>query len=312
MSGSPSDSFATYNAPHVAASAVDARVSVITGATRGIGRASALALAKLGGEIVLVGRDAARLDAVSAEIRGATGNARVSSVVADFASLDSIRRGAEEIVSRWRSIHVLVNNAGLNAPTRQVSVDGHELTFQVNCLSPFLLTALLVPSLARGAPSRVIDVTSVFARFGRVDVDDLVFARRGYSSTRAYTQSKLASTMLTVELAARLRGLGISANAVSPALVATDLLRHHWYSAPWLRAIWSRFLLTPDAAAQRIVRVATSPALADVTGQCFAGGDRPVGMPRAARDDSVRRRLWDVAAAAAGVASDLAARSATR
>jgi NAD(P)-dependent dehydrogenase (short-subunit alcohol dehydrogenase family) len=282
-------------------------VCVVTGATRGIGRATALALAKRGAEIVLVGRDRARLEAVCADVHRVASDARPAPVVADFASLDSVRRGAMEIAARWPAVHVLVNNAGVNSPTRQVSVDGHELTFQVNCLAPFLLTTLLTRALASGAPARVVDVTSVFARFGHVDVDDLMFARRRYTSTRAYTQSKLASAMLTMELAARLAGSGISVNAVSPALVATDLLRHHWYSAQWLRPIWSRFLLTPEAAAQRVVRVATSESLAGVTGECFAGRNRPVSMPPAARDAASRLRLWDAVVALTGAAPDLPA-----
>lgn len=283
------------------------RVCVVTGATRGIGRATALALAKLGGDVVLVGRDASRLESTRIECERAGLNARAFAVHADFASLDSVRRGATEIAERWPAIRLLVNNAGLNSPTHQTTVDGHELTFQVNCLSPFLLTTILSRSLANDAPSRVVDVTSVFARFGRVDVDDLMFARRRYTSTRAYTQSKLASAMLAVELSARLASAGISVNAVSPALVATDLLRHHWYSAPWLRPIWSRLLLTPEAAAERVVRVATSEALAGVSGECFAAGIRPVSMPRAARDARARQHVWDAVVALTGIAPTLPA-----
>src|SRR5690242_10592945 len=122
------------------------RVCVVTGATRGIGRATAIQLARLGADVVVVGRDETRLEAVRMEAKAA-GTERVHAVRADFASLASVRRAGEEIVRRWPSIHVLVNNAGVNAARRTVSADGHELTFAVNHLAPFLLTALLVPAL---------------------------------------------------------------------------------------------------------------------------------------------------------------------
>ena len=272
------------------------RVCVVTGATRGIGRATAIALAKLGEQVVVVGRDAARLDEVRREADRAA-HADLSCVRADFASLASVRRAADEIAQRWPAIHVLVNNAGINAGRRQLSADGFELTFAVNHLAPFLLTSLLVPALAAGAPSRIVNVTSVFAHVGRIDVEDVMFERRRYSSTRAYNQSKLATAMFTMELANRLTRSGIGVNCVSPGLVATDLMREHWWFHPkWLRALWSRWLLSPEAAAARVVRVATSEALDGVSGKCFAATLRPVSLPRRARDAMRRRALWDLSA----------------
>ena len=120
-----------------------------------------------------------------------------------------------------------------------------------------------------------------------------MFARRRYDSTSAYTQSKLANAMSSIELAERLEGSGITVNCVSPGLVATDLLREHGlFSTSWLRRLWRSVLLTPEHAAERIVRVATSPTLAGVTGQCFAASDRPILTPRRARNAEARRRLW--------------------
>jgi len=270
------------------------RVCVVTGATRGIGRATALALAKLGAQVVIVGRDADRMDALRREAERAA-NADVSCVRADFASLASVRGAAEAIMQRWSSIHVLVNNAGINAGRRQVSADGFELTFAVNHLSPFLLTSLLVPALAAGAPSRIVNVSSVFAHVAGIDVDDIMFDRRQYSSTRSYNQSKLSTVMLTTELAQRLASSGIAVNCVSPGLVATDLMREHWWFRPrWLRALWSGGLLSPEDAAARVVRVATSEALDGVTGRCFAATLRPVPLPRRANDAALRRALWDL------------------
>ena len=207
--------------------ALTGRVCVVTGATRGIGRAVAMQLAQLGADVVMVGRDDQRLDAVRAEVRQASGNGHVDWVRGDFASLVSVRVAAKEIMRRWPAIHLLVNNAGVNVARRAVTADGYEMTIAVNHLAPFLLTALLLPGLSRGAPSRIVNVASVFAHFGRMELEDLMFERRRYTSTRAYNQSKLANMMYTSELAARLEGSAITANCVSPGLVATDLLREH-------------------------------------------------------------------------------------
>jgi NAD(P)-dependent dehydrogenase (short-subunit alcohol dehydrogenase family) len=192
---------------------------------------------------------------------------------------------------------LLVNNAGMNAGQRRASAQGYELTFAVNHLAPFLLTTLLMPALTAGAPSRVVNVSSVFAHFGQLDIDDVMFERRRYSSTRAYNQSKLANAMFTMELAARLEGSGVSANCVAPGLVATDLMREHWWFGPrWLRPLWSSWLLSPDAAAARVLQIATSEALDGVTGECFAASLRPVALPRQARNAATRRALWDLSA----------------
>jgi NAD(P)-dependent dehydrogenase (short-subunit alcohol dehydrogenase family) len=274
----------------------DSQVCVVTGATRGIGRATAVALAKRGAQVVLVGRDEARLDEVRREAERASGS-HVSWVRADFASLESVRHAADEIAHRWPALQVLVNNAGMNAGQRRSSADGFELTFAVNHLAPFLLTTSLLPALTAGAPSRIVNVTSVFAHFGRLDSSDVMFERRRYSSTRAYNQSKLANVMFTMELAARLEGSGVAANCVTPGLVATDLMREHWwFRTRWLRPLWSSWLLSSDAAAQRVVQVATSDALDGVTGECFAATVRPILVPRRARDTEARHALWDLSA----------------
>ena len=304
----PHPSQATYNDRRRSGSTDDAhrRVSVVTGATRGIGRAIALDLAKRGAEVVIVGRDEQRLEATRAELQRLTNNTRVFWIHADFASLSSVRGAAQEIAHRWPAIHLLINNAGINSPRRVESADGHELTFAVNHLAPFYLTMLLVPALARAAPARVINVTSVFAFLGGLNLDDPMMTRRRYNATRAYTQSKLANMLFTVELASRLEGSGIAVNCVSPGLVATDLLRHHWYSVPWLRRLWSRALLTPERAAARVVRTALSESLAGITGQCFASSEQPSMMPRRTHDVQARCRLWDLSVALTG-APDVAA-----
>ena len=153
--------------------------------------------------------------------------------------------------------------------------------------------ALLAPSLLRGDAARIVNVSSVFAHFGRIRVDDIMFARTSYDATSAYTQSKLAGAMLTIGFAERLLGTRVTVNDVYPGLVATDLLREHWYSVPLIRPLWRSFLLTPEEAGERLVHAATSPALATVSGKAFAGTDIPARTPRRAHNTDVRRTLWN-------------------
>ena len=273
------------------------RVCVVTGATRGIGRATARGLAALGAEVVVVGRDERLLGDTVASIARESGNERIASLRMDLASMSSVRQGAAELARRWPAIHVLVNNAGVNAKRRTMTGDGRELTLAVNHLAPFLLTSLLGPALVSGAPSRIVNVTSVFAHFARIDLDDLDLGRRRYDPTRAYNHSKLANVMFTLELAERLRGTGVTANCASPGLALTDLMREHWWiTAPSLRSVWRRVLLTPEKAAQRIVHVATSPALEGMTGTILGRSSTPARVPRDARDADKRKRLWELSA----------------
>lgn len=257
-------------------------VCVVTGASRGIGKSTAAALAARGATVVTLGRDPSR-----------------NTIACDLASFDSIRAAAADITTRWPRIHLLVNNAGVQHLHRTVSADGIEATLAVNHLAPFLLTRLLLPSLEAAAPARVVTVASSLARWGRIDFGDLQQSRR-YSGTRAYLQSKLANVMFTLSLADRLTMRGITAVCVYPGLVATDLLRERWWwRAAWLRPLWRTLFLHPDAAAQAVIAAATtapSPA-----GCCVTLGGRTIAAPRPARDREQRQRLWDATVRLAGV-----------
>lgn len=259
----------------------------MTGANRGIGRATALGLARMGARVVMLARDAERGTRAREEVWRESGSAEVSLVVCDLASLASVRRAAAEIAARHAALHVLVNNAGVNLARRAVSADGYEMTFAVNHLGPFLLTSLLLPLLRAGAPSRIVNVTSSFERWGRIRWDDLQSSRR-YFGIRAYTQSKLATVMFTYELAERLTGTGVTANCVHPGLVATDLMRD---LPRWMRAVYEPFLKSPEVGARGVVWLAAAPEVAGVTGRYFAGGrERP--SSRRSYDVEEQRRLW--------------------
>lgn len=277
------------------------RICLVTGANRGLGKATALGLARQGARLVLLGRDAARVAAASEEIRRTSGNPDVSSVVADLGSLDSVRRAAEEIAHRFHAIHVLVNNAGVNLGRRVISPDGIEMTFAVNHVGPFLLTNLLIPQLRAGAPSRVVNVTSWFERFGRIDFSDIRGTRRRYGALRAYYRSKLANVLFTYELAERLQGSGITVNCVDPGLAVTDLLRDRAWWKAWLKPLWRAVLSSPDAAARGVIHAASAPELRTVTGRCFGMRGRPKRTSRRSYDEAARARLWRVTADLTGV-----------
>ena len=187
------------------------RTCLVTGATSGIGKATAAGLARLGADLVLVARDRAKGEATVAELQAATGNPRIELLVADLASQASIRQLAEEYRRGHDRLHVLVNNAGGYWATRHTTVDGLELTFAVNHLAYFLLTNLLLDLLRASAPARIVNVTSGAQAVGGIHFDDLQFERR-YRGQAAYNQSKLANVLFTYELARRLEGSGVTVN----------------------------------------------------------------------------------------------------
>lgn len=283
---------------------LDGRVCIVTGATRGIGHATARALAERGATVVMICRDAERGAHAVRAIEQSVPGADVALVVADLASFDAIRRAAEEIARRWPRVHVLVNNAAVSAARRRLSHDGIELTLAVNHLAPYLLTRLLLPLLRAGAPSRVVTVTSELARWGRLDLDDLERARH-YNGTRAYLQSKLANLLFIFALAKRLDGTGVTANAVYPGLVATDLLRERWWwRARWLRPVWRRLFLSPGQGADATVRAATAPEIAGLSGAVLTRSGRRVAPPRRARDPELAERVWVRSAELTGLPAD--------
>ena len=293
----------TYRVAATAGSAaMTGRVCIVSGAARGIGKATARELARRGATVVMLCRDGHGGESAADDVRREVPGADVSLVIADLASQSAIRRAADVVAQRWARVHVLVNNAAVNLARRAVSEDGIEMTLAVNHLGPFLLTQLLLPLLRAGAPARIVNVTSELARWGTIDLADLQRARH-YNGTRAYLQSKLANLLFTSALASRLAGSGVTANAVYPGLVATDLLRERWWwRSRWLRPLWRRIFLTPEEGAEASIWAATAPEIATVSGSCFARGERLVPMPRRARDAVLAERLWSRSAELTGTA----------
>lgn len=276
------------------------KTCMITGASSGIGRATATALAGMGATLVLICRDRRRGEETVAEIAATTGNRDVLLLLADLSAQGEVRRVAAEFLATERPLHVLINNAGVVNLQRTVTADGIESTFAVNHLAYFLLTTLLLERLRRSAPARVVNVSSDAHKFGRLDFDDLGNERR-YRAMRVYGQSKLANILFTTELARRLAGSGVTANSLHPGAVATGLGKNN---GAWARAIISvlrPFFRTPDDGAATSIYLASAAAVEGVSGRYFVKC-RERRPSRAAQDADGARRLWDISARMTGLA----------
>ncbi len=266
------------------------KVCVVTGATSGIGLVTARELARMGATVVLMARNRARGEAAREAIVARTGNSSVELALADFASLASVRAGAEEVLSRHGRIDVLVNNAGVYVGDRQLSADGYELTFAVNHLAPFLLTNLLLDALMAAPSARVVTVSSHAHFDGRGRFDD-VRAERGYSGLRAYAESKLANVLFTYELARRLEGRGVAANCLHPGLVRTGFAGNVKGLSAMLFNLARPFMLTPEQGAQTSIYLAASPEVEGVSGTYFSERRPRKSSPRS-YDRELQARLW--------------------
>jgi NAD(P)-dependent dehydrogenase (short-subunit alcohol dehydrogenase family) len=273
---------------------LDGRVALVTGATNGIGRVTAREFARMGARTLIVARDPGRGEAVVREIRDATG-ATVEVLVADLSSREDVARLAGEARERTGRLDLLVNNAGAIFAERRVSADGVEMTLALNHLAYFLLTLELLPLLEAAPEARVVNVSSMAHERGAIDFEDLQGERR-YGMWKAYAQSKLANVLFTRELARRLRGSRIAANALHPGAVASGFGRNHPGFFGRLVAIGAPFLASPEKGARTTLHVATDPALRGVTGKYFSGC-REKAPSRAASDDDTALRLWQISEA---------------
>jgi NAD(P)-dependent dehydrogenase (short-subunit alcohol dehydrogenase family) len=279
------------------------RVCVVTGATSGIGRATALGLARMGATLALVCRDRARGEETVAEIAATTGNRSVGLHLADLSSQEAIRRVAPELLGRYPAIHVLVNNAGIVNLRYSTTVDGIETVFAVNHLAYFLLTALLLDRLRSSGRARIANVASAVHTIGRLDFDDLGNQRR-YRAMPVYGQSKLANILFTYELARRLAGSDVTANCLHPGAVGTRLGQNNGRIATALTKLLRPFFRTPEQGAATSLHVATSPALEGVSGRYFVNC-REARSSRTSCDPELARRLWDESARLTGLRETL-------
>ncbi|MGD0386118.1 MAG: SDR family NAD(P)-dependent oxidoreductase [Solirubrobacteraceae bacterium] len=272
---------------------------LLTGATRGIGRAAALELAAQGAELALVGRDAERVRSVAVAARAAGAGAPVHEHVADLTLMSEVRALAEQIRARHARIDVLANNAGALFASRRETSEGLERTFALNHLAPFLLTNLLLDRLAGG---RVVTTASDAHRGGLLDLDDLQ-STRSYAAMRVYGTSKLCNILFTRELARRAPQL--HANCFHPGVVRTGFGKNENGIWKLLTTLGGPFLRSPQRGARSLVWLASSDQAATLTG-AYVEDEKVVVPSLQARDDDLALGLWERSAELAGVAADAA------
>jgi len=241
---------------------------LVTGATDGIGKATALALAQRGASVILHGRDPDKAERTMAEIQAATGNAGLRFVLADFAVLDDVAALARQIGDEFPAVNVLINNAGLLTDHRQLSRDGFELTFAVNYLAPFLLTQLLLDTLKTNAPARIVNVASTAMGGARLDLDDLQAERR-FDGWQAYANSKLANILFSRLLAEHLAGTGVVSNSLCPGLIDTNFFHTNELFADGGYERLRPGMRTPQEGALVLLYLATSGEAGGISGEFF-------------------------------------------
>lgn len=281
--------------------------AVVTGASGGLGAEAARALASIGVEVILTARDLPKAEGVAAGIRSSTGNDKVSVMELSLDSQESVRAFAEQFLAKYDSLNILLNNAGVMACPLQRTTEGYEYQFATNHLGHFLLTCLLLPAIKKGAPSRIINVSSGGHRFAPVDFDDIQFDKREYDSFVSYGQAKSANVLFAVELDRRLKDAGVRSNALHPGAIMTELGRY--MTQEDMERLMSMAppgglaFKSVEAGAATSTWACSAPELADVGGKYLEDcqvsgppgtvGDLP-GVQDWAIDPEAAKRLWSV------------------
>ena len=265
------------------------KICMVTGSNTGIGKATAIGLAGLGAKVIMVCRDRSRGETALQEIKKRSGSDSIELMIADFSSLESIRRLSAEIRKKYERLDVLVNNAAVLARRRVLSMDGYEMTFAVNHLGYFLLTNLLLDLIKAGGKSRIVNVSSDAHRGVTIDFDDLQMEKK-YSSVRAYSVSKLANILFTYELARKLEGTGVTVNTLHPGVVKTEVFREMPFILDWLIKL---FALSPEKGAATSIYLATSSEVEGVSGKYFKNCKEISSSP-VTYNQSIAQRLWEV------------------
>ena len=274
------------------------KTCMITGATSGIGRASAIDLGKLGAKLVLVCRNRERGEELVGEIKHG-GNSEVDLMIADLQSQAEIRKLAADFLATKKPLHVLMNNAGIFNMKRHIGSDGIEEVWAVNHLAYFLLTLLLLDRIKQSAPARIINISSHLHQNATIKFDDLG-GERSYGGMSSYGQSKLANVLFTYELARRLEGTGVSVNCLHPGAVATGLGKNNGGWAKVIIGMLRPFFRTPESGAATSIFLATSPQVEGISGKYFSNC-KETRSSKPSYDAAVARRLWKVSEELTGI-----------
>jgi NAD(P)-dependent dehydrogenase (short-subunit alcohol dehydrogenase family) len=273
---------------------MDEKVCLITGATSGIGKATAMGLANMGASVVMVGRDRGRGQAALAEIKEGSANASVDLMLANLSSQQEIHRLADDFKEAYPQLDVLINNAGVIRSKRVTTADGIEMTFAVNHLASFLLTNLLLDLLKASAPSRIVNVASGEQRNGIIDFNDLQ-GEKGYKTAKAYSQSKLATVLFTYELARRLEGTGVAVNCLHPGVVGTNLGSGVSGVFGFTVRALTPLMKSSEKGAETSIYLASSPEVEGLSGKYFVK-KAEARSSDVSHDQRLARRLWEVSA----------------
>ncbi len=263
---------------------------MITGATSGMGKATAAALANMGATVILVARNQSKGEAVRDEIRAQSGNPNVEVLYADLSSQQSIRALVKTFQQSYQHLHVLVNNAGGIFFKRETTVDGLEMTFAVDYLAPFLVANLLLDTMKASTPAHIINISSSLERIGGLNLDDLQSKKR-YVSVVAYAQAKLAMMLFTYELARRIEGTGVTVNAVTPGPVATDFAKNGNHPMNAVMPLLFRFATSAEKGAQTAISLASSPVFAGINGKVFYH-QKELHSSRKSYNVALQKKLW--------------------
>lgn len=268
------------------------RVCMVTGANSGIGKVTALELARMGATVVMVCRNKEKGEKAAAEIVSSTGNKEVHLLIGDMSSQRDVLDVVKKFEDQFDSLHVLVNNAGGLVPRRELSVDGIEKTFAANHMGYFLLTNLLLSKLAKSAPSRIVNVSSSVHHYAKLDFENLQGEKK-YGQFQAYSLSKLANVLFTYELARRMNGSGVTANCMEPGAVYTHFYGNSGAGLKVFSSLFGWAMRTPEKGAETVIYLAVSPEVDGVSGKYFKD-KKALRSSAVSSDPELSARLWKV------------------
>jgi len=269
---------------------MEGKICIITGANSGIGKATAIGLAKMNATLVMLCRDKERGESAQKEIIDFTGNNNVDLFLCDLSSQKEIRKFAIEFKEKYKNLHVLINNAGVMLSKKDLSVDGFEMNFAVNHLAPFLLTNLLLDLLKKSAPSRIINVGSAAHRMGKIDFEDLQRENKKGRLMGLYGSSKLAMTLVSYELSRKLEGSNVTVNVIHPGFINTNLGRDRSSTS---KGFASKFFKSPEIGAETSIFLASSPEVEGITGKYFTK-KKEKSSSKKSYNEEYAKRLWEI------------------